>query len=125
MITAWEATYGPIQAGDIVMFDVGYARHWGLKPAYAPFMSDWPGLSGEGAEYLVKRKVKAVGTDAMALDAFGQDAAPAHAALLGNEVLIIENLTNLDKIKDFCLFIALPLKIKGGSGSPIRAIALI
>lgn len=125
MITNWEAQHGPILEGDIVMFDIDYAKHWGVKPHYKAFLTDWPGLSGEGAEYLVSRKVKAVGTDAMALDAFGQADSPAHAALLGNEVLIVENLCNLDQIEDFCLFIGLPLKIKGGSGSPIRAIALI
>lgn len=125
MITDWEAKHGPILAGDIVMFDINYARHWGVKPHYKAFLSDWPGLSGEGANYLAERKVKAVGTDAMALDAFGQAESPAHEALLGTGVLIIENLCNLDKIQDFCLFIGLPLKVKGGSGSPIRAVALV
>lgn len=125
MIRDWEAAHGPIQAGDIVLFDVGYAKLWGLKPHSQQFLADWPGLSPEGAQYLVDRQVKAVGTDAISLDAFGQAASPSHGVLLNNQVMIIENLTNLDKIQDFCLFIALPLKIKGGSGSPVRAIALV
>lgn len=36
-----------------------------------------------------------------------------------------ENLNNLDKLPPFCLFLALPLKIRGGSGSPVRAVALV
>jgi kynurenine formamidase len=40
-------------------------------------------------------------------------------------VYIVENLKNLDRLPPFCLFLALPLKIKGGSGSPVRAVALV
>jgi kynurenine formamidase len=45
--------------------------------------------------------------------------------LIGNEVYIVENLNNLDRLPPFCLFLALPLKIRGGSGSPVRAVALV
>jgi kynurenine formamidase len=44
--------------------------------------------------------------------------------LLGNEVYVVENLKNLDALPPFALFLALPLKIRGGSGSPVRAVAL-
>ena len=50
---------------------------------------------------------------------------PAHYALLGNEIYIAENLKNLDRLMPFCLFAAFPLKIRGGSGSPVRAVALV
>ena len=50
---------------------------------------------------------------------------PIHPMVLEKQVLIIENLTRLDELPDFFLFMALPLKIRQGSGSPIRAIALI
>lgn len=45
--------------------------------------------------------------------------------VLEKQVLIIENLTNLDQLPDFFLFVALSLKIAGGSGSPVRAVAFI
>ena len=61
----------------------------------------------------------------MAVDAGGTKENPAHHALLGNEVYVVENLKNLDRLPPFCLFVALPLKIRGGSGSPVRAIALV
>jgi Predicted metal-dependent hydrolase len=125
MIKDWEVAHCPLEAGDIVLFDIGWEKHWGLKPNYKQFLSNWPGLAVDGADYLVSRKVKAVGTDSMALDAFGSVGNPAHHALLPNNVLVIENLKNLDKITEPCLFMALPLKIRGGSGSPVRAIAFV
>ena len=45
--------------------------------------------------------------------------------MLGSEVYVVENLKNLDLLPPFCLFLALPLKLRGGSGSPVRAIALV
>jgi arylformamidase len=59
------------------------------------------------------------------VDAAGSKENPAHYALLGNEVYVVENLKNLDRLPPFCLFVAFPLKIKGGSGSPVRAVALL
>ncbi len=50
---------------------------------------------------------------------------PIHPVVLEKQVLIIENLSNLDQLPDFFLFLALPLKIRAGSGSPIRAVALV
>jgi len=52
-------------------------------------------------------------------------AGPIHPLLLENQILIIENLANLDALPSFFVFLALPLKIRGGSGSPIRAVALL
>jgi kynurenine formamidase len=45
--------------------------------------------------------------------------------VLKKQVLILENLCNLEQLPDFFLFLALPLKIRGGSGSPIRAVAVV
>ena len=69
-------------------------------------------------------KIKAVGTDAMTVDAYIHDNYPAHDIFLNKEILIIENLNNIDKLPDNFIFIALPLKIANGSASPIRAVAL-
>lgn len=70
-----------------------------------------------------EKKVKAVGTDALAIDAFTTTDYPAHRTLLSRGILVIENLNNLGSLPPFSYFMALPLKIKGGSGSPIRAVA--
>ena len=66
-----------------------------------------------------------VGCDTLAVDAFGSEEHPAHYALLGNEVYIVENLKNLEVLPPWSFFVAFPLKVKGGSGSPVRALALV
>ena len=73
----------------------------------------------------MEKGVALVGCDTLSVDAAVSEATPAHQALLGNEVFIVENLKNLGVLPPFCLFMALPLKIRGGSGSPVRAVALV
>ncbi len=124
-IRAWEGEHGPIEAGDRVLVRYGWDLRWATGPEGRRFLEDWPGLGGEAAEYLVEKGVSLVGCDTMAVDAGGTKENPAHHALLGNEVYVVENLKNLDRLPQFCLFVALPLKIRGGSGSPVRAIALV
>ncbi|ASJ17245.1 cyclase [Thermococcus chitonophagus] len=78
-------------------------------------------LSREAAEKLVKSNIKAVGTDNASIGSH-----EVHKILLSAGIPIYENLVNLEKLigKEF-LFIGLPLKIKDGSGSPVRAIAIV
>jgi len=78
-------------------------------------------LSEEGAKYLVELGVKGVGIDAPSIGDFN-----THRVLLSNGIVIFENLINLQRLieKEFTFFGA-PLKIKNGSGSPIRAFAII
>ncbi|MGH3147238.1 MAG: cyclase family protein [Rubrobacter sp.] len=121
----WEAEHGTIEADDRVLIRYGWDERWAVGPEGRRFLDDWPGLSGEAAEYLVEKGVSIVGCDTMAVEASGTEENPAHHALLGNEVFVVENLNNLDQLPPFCLFLALPLKIKDGSGSPVRAVALV
>jgi len=85
------------------------------------FLTGGRELSPEVALFLVAEGVKAVGTDAMSI---GDET--VHTILLTAEVPVFENLTNLEKLvgKTFT-FIAFPLKIDGGSGSPVRAVAVV
>jgi kynurenine formamidase len=124
-IRAWEGEHGPLEPGDRVLVRYGWAERWATGGEGRRFLEDWPGLSGEAAEYLVEKGVALVGCDTLAVDAAGSEENPAHHALLGNEVYVVENLKNLKLLPPFCLFLALPLKIKGGSGSPVRAVALV
>jgi kynurenine formamidase len=124
-IEAWEEEHGPIEANDRVLIRYGWDRRWMTGPEGRRFLEDWPGLSGEAAEYLVGKGVSLVGCDTLAVDATISTENPAHYALLGSEVYIVENLKNLDRLPSFCFFLALPLKIRGGSGSPVRAVALV
>lgn len=121
----WEAENGNIEEDDIVLIHFGWDRFWNTRPHANDFLTDWPGLSLEAAEYFVQKKVKMVGTDVLALDVYGTTEHPAHHTLLGNEILIMENLNHLDRLPPFSYFMGFPLKIKNGSGSPIRAVAYI
>jgi kynurenine formamidase len=124
-IKEWEERHGPIEERDMVLIQYGWDRMWGIGPEGTGFLKDWPGLEGEAAEYLVEKGISLVGCDTLAVDAFGSQENPAHYALLGNEVYIVENLKNLDKLPPWSFFVAFPLKVKGGSGSPVRAVALV
>ncbi|MDO4553820.1 MAG: cyclase family protein [Lachnospiraceae bacterium] len=123
-VAAFERNYGEIQQGDIVFFHFGWDKKYGLKPDGDGFLHDWPGIAPEVGEYLLQKRVKAVGCDPMALDPDGSDY-PNHSILLGNGINILENVANLGSVPPFFTCIGLPLKIKDGSGSPIRILAFI
>ena len=124
-VQSWESEHGSLEPGDGVLIRYGWDERWTTGPEGRRFLEDWPGLGGEAAEYLVGKGVALVGCDTMAVDAAGTTENPAHHALLGNEIYVIENLKNLDRLPPYAFFMAFPLKIKGGSGSPVRAIALV
>ena len=89
-----------------------------------------PGLSERAARALVEVGVRLVGTDAASIDLATAAALPAHRALLGAGVPVVENLINLQRLlqlsagRRFDLH-TFPLRITGGSGSPVRAVATI
>jgi len=114
------------ESGDIVLLHTGIGAQLGT-PSY---LSDYAGLSEEGARYLVDRGVKAVGTDAAGIDAPDATSCPAHHVLLPRGIVVFENLANLDRLVQLAAgrrftFHGLPLRIPGASGSPVRAMALL
>jgi kynurenine formamidase len=124
-VKAWEAEHGTIEEGALVLFDFGWPSGW-HEPDPKDKFSYWrdPGLSVETARYLVERKVKLVGSDVPNLDAASDKTSPAHRALLDAHVAVLETMTNLERLPPRGSFlIALPLNIKEGSGSPVRAVA--
>lgn len=125
IIKNWETSHGEIAAKDIVLFRTGYDKKWRSRPDHKEFMSGWPGLSGEAARYLLDKGVTVFGTDSMSLDSADSVDYPAHQAILGANGLIIESLANLYSLPTVFTFIALPLRLKGASASPVRAIALV
>jgi kynurenine formamidase len=124
-VSDWEAEHGAIEAGDRVLVRFGWDERWGTGADGRAFSEDWPGLSGEAAAYLTDRGVTMVGTDAFAIDAARAEGFPAHHELLGNETYILENLANLSALPPVSVLFTFPLKVDGGSGSPIRAVALV
>jgi len=124
-LAAFEASHGPVEAGDVVIFRTGWDLKWLEGKAGAGYLVDWPGVSAELAAALSERRVAGVGTDTIGLDTFGRLDYPAHYELLGKGVLILENLANLGNVPPVFDFFAVPLRITDGSGSPVRPLAFV
>ncbi len=135
-LTNWETANGQIPDSAIVLLQTGHGKFWGDKKNYlgtdrtgqaAVAELHFPGLAPEAARWIVQnRKIKAIGIDTASID-FGQSTAfESHVALMSENIPAFENVANLDKIPaKGATVIALPMKIKGGSGAPLRIIALI
>ena len=111
-----------IKEGDIVIFHSNLSNKWNTEA----YEQEAFYLSEELAEELVQLKVKSVGLDFISPDEVTTETSPIHHILLGNNIYLIENLTNLDAInaKRF-FFSAAPLKIKNSDGAFTRAFAVI
>jgi kynurenine formamidase len=123
-ILQWEKENGQISSGDIVLINLGWSQYWHVRPDEKKFCTNWPGVSGEAAEYLAQKKIKMISVDTMSVDAMKSKGDPAHRALLPNKILITENLTNLELLPVRAFFMELPLLIRQELGCPVRAIGL-
>ncbi|WP_394749821.1 cyclase family protein [Spongiimicrobium salis] len=133
---AWEEEQGTeIPDGSIVLLETGYAQFYPDKIKYLgtdqrgpEALKDlhFPGLSPEAANWLVtNRKISAIGIDTPSIDYGQSQLFQSHVTLMTKNIPGFENLTNLDQLpKTGFQVIALPMKIKGGSGGPLRIIAL-
>lgn len=102
-----------------VIVKTGWAQRWG-DPAY---FTEHPVITGAAAQFLVDCRVHLIGVDTPSVD---RPPFPAHLVLLDNQVVILENLTNLDAIPTARFqLVALPLKLTGREASPVRAIAIL
>jgi kynurenine formamidase len=111
--------------GEIALFNFGWGRRWTAPPANPGLLQDWPGLTVGCAEILLDRGVVAVGSDTISPDIYGAPGDPVHHILLRRGVLIYEGLAKLDELPPRFFFMGLPLPIRNGSGSPVRAIAFV
>lgn len=133
-LTGWEAAHGRIPTDAIVLFRTGYSRYWPDAEAYlgtdlrgeaGVAALHFPGLHPDAAAWLVsQRSVKAVGIDTASID-YGQSKAyESHVTLMEANVPAFENVANLDRLPaSGAWVIALPVKIEGGSGGPLRIVA--
>jgi kynurenine formamidase len=108
---------------DFLLFSTGWEKYWGTEK----FFGDYPYIDDELADYIIEQKLKGVGLDTIGIDPISDSNLTIHKKLFeNNEMVIIENLMNLDKLgSDLFTFIALPLKHVNADGSPIRAIAIL
>jgi kynurenine formamidase len=135
-LETWEKSHGRIPDNSIVLLRTGFSRHWPDAAAYlgtaergpdAVAKLHFPGLHPDAAKWLVdNRRIKAVGLDTASID-YGQSALyESHRALMERNIPAFENLTNLDRLPvTGGVVVALPMKIGGGSGGPLRAIGIV
>ena len=107
-----------INAGDIVLFCTGQSH----KMCMPKFDDDYFALALDAAQYLVERGIKTVGIDYLSIEASANTHYEVHKLLLGNGVGVLEGLILADVPEGEYTLAALPLKIEGGNGSPVRAI---
>jgi arylformamidase len=87
-----------------------------------PFHEEYAYLTGEGAKFLVDQGVKVVGVDYLSVEKFHTPGHPAHHALLGANVIIIEGLNLSDAEPGVYEMYCLPLKVEGADGAPARVV---
>ncbi|HJR63863.1 MAG TPA: cyclase family protein [Gemmatimonadaceae bacterium] len=133
-VSEFERRHGRIGAGAIVLLRTGWSRHWPNRRAY--FGDDTPGDASklhfpsygvEAARLLVEqRRVAALGIDAASIDYGPSTDFMVHRIAAAANVPGLENLTALDQVPATgAIVIALPIKIEGGSGGPVRIVALV
>lgn len=107
---------------EFLLFRTGWDRYWGKEE----YFGEYPYIDDEVAAYIIEGKKKGVGLDVIGLDPISDENLTLHKKLLReNEIVIIENLTNLDKLGNGLFTLcALPLRYENADGSPIRAIAM-
>ena len=111
-----------IRENDAVVISTG----WEKKIRSKSYMTENPGLSAGAARFLASRKVSMVGIDGPSIDAGSDARFTAHRVLLAKNVLAVENLCNLRAInRDRFMLVVAPLKLRGATGSPVRALAIL
>jgi kynurenine formamidase len=135
-LRAWERQHGRIPDGAIVLLHTGFARFWPDRIRYmgtdergpdAVAKLHFPGLDPDAARWLVsERSIGAIGLDTPSIDHGPSQAFLAHRVLFEANVPALENVASLELLpaRGFTV-VALPMKIRGGSGGPLRVVALL
>jgi kynurenine formamidase len=133
-IVAWEKRHGRIAKRSIVLVYSGWGRYWGDRERYFGSREPgdtgnlhFPGVAAKAAEFLVRsRAVNALGIDTPSIDHGQSRDFVVHRILGAANVPIFENVAALDRLppKGATIYAA-PMKIKGGSGAPLRIFALL
>jgi kynurenine formamidase len=135
-LKAWEGMHGRMADGAIVLFHTGFSRYWPDAKKYlgtdergtsAVAKLHFPGLHPDAARWLLdERTIKAVGLDTASID-YGQSTLfESHRLLFARNIPAFENVAGLDRLPATGAYvIALPIKIKGGSGGPLRIVAWV
>ncbi len=133
-VTGWEKSNGMIPVDSIVLIRTGWGKFWPDKKKYLGTDVEgdvenlhFPGVSREAAEFFAKqRKIDGVGIDTASLDHGPSKDFIAHQVLNSSHIYGLENIASLERLPARgATLIALPMKIKGGTGGPARIIAIL
>lgn len=113
---------GRIAGDDIVICYTGCSKHWGDEAV----SRNYTYLTGDAADYLVSKRVRAVGIDFLSVEKFKAPEPVAHRILLSKGIFIIESLSQAVKqfVGNRVLLICMPIKLQDGDGAPARVIAV-
>ena len=130
----WESRHGLIQEGAVVLMLTGWGQGWPDRSRYLgsatpsdPKTLHFPGFSKEAAEFLVnERHIDGIGIDTPSIDHGPSQDFIVHQIINGANLYGLENIANLEKLPPKgAILLALPIKIKGGTGGPVRIIAVL
>lgn len=136
-ILEWEKKENTkIPNNSIVLLQTGFSKYYPNKVKYlgtdergehAVQKLHFPGLSAEAAQWLVdNRQINSIGIDTPSIDYGQSEYFKSHVILLSKNIPAFENLTNLEQLPNIGFeVIALPMKIQGGSGAPLRIVAFV
>lgn len=135
-LTAWEAEHGEIPAGAILLLRTGWGERYADRAAYlgtgltgpeAVPELHFPALDPAAAQWLVtNRRIAAFGLDTPSVDHGQSTTFGTHVALYAANIPGFENVANLHELPATGAFVvALPMKIKDGSGGPLRIVAWV
>ena len=121
-IQKFEKKHGKIPNESTIVFWTGWQK---MIKNDSYFVKN-PGLSVTAAKYLISKKTNLVGIDSPSIDLGKEKRFLIHHLFAKNDVLIVENLANLDKIKSWKFQLAvLPMKLENATGAPVRAVGII
>lgn len=111
------------ERAEFLLFYTGWERYWGTER----YFGDYPCVSDEVLDYVMRRRKKGIGLDTIGLDPVADVNLTRHKKLFREtEAVVIENLMNLAPLSGRLFdFFALPLKHLDADGSPIRAVAVL
>lgn len=116
------AALASVESLDFVLLRTGHDQYWGTDDYYG---GQFPALSETACRFLGGLELKGIGLDTPSPDPVGSHDLRAHSTLMNHGLVIVENLTNLgDLPNEGFVFSCLPLKLKNGEASPVRAVGM-
>lgn len=135
-LVAWETAHQRPLVDVIVLLRTGWGARWGNRTSYLGTEATgtegvaqlrFPGLAPLAARWLADhRRVRGIGIDTASIDHGPSTHFGSHVALCGRQIPIFENVAELTELPEEGAFVvALPMKIAGGSGGPLRIVAWV